>query len=483
MQPEQGQGDAPEAVDLLWEAFLAGHLDSSGAETLIQHLEKDAGELQRRRSDAGMHACLSHFLAAPEQNRPLVLSVQAQLAGKHPYVSTGRFKQAVMTTVKRKARQHRKRKHPIPWIRILIPAAAALAIIGILATLQFSHSESTGPAKLNSGTPAQPVREARLLVREGRVRLQEQTLGPAESVALPLDTKVRLEPQSVAVVTLSDGSSLELSAQAELTLQGSDHGPRVQLDRGVAQIEVTKQPVGDAFQIQTPFATATDLGTRFTVEAYDQICTISVSEGRVRVSNADAKNKPLDLAAGDELRADSSGLGALLRSDHSRILTPDTGHPKPYTDPIRNTAILGEKFRDLKLQRLTCFSPNTPDAVGYCGWEWPVTLAPDETYVEMWVRPRKVVPRADVQKIPTLVLLANLGTTEYRIGEVQLSSAEGEWVLLQGHLTGSAPVNWIKPGTDRLPLDPEKVLQIEIRNEQADLEFDHSGLILWRVNH
>jgi len=477
MQLENSKGMPPDRREYLWDRFLNGRLENSGAQELLDDLEKNPEDLDRRRADAALHAGLNFLLEPPERTRPLVLSVQARLKGARPGAPSRRFKGAVMESLKRKPRRHIERTTASSFRRV-VQAFAALVFIGVL--LVYALNRSPDRRATQDIPPQNSVSTASLQMTKGFVMVGGSSIGPSSPVPFPINTGAVLGADAQAILSLPDGSRLELSNNACFTLFDPQKGTRVSLKKGHAVVHASKQPDGTAFKLETPHATATVVGTRYTAQVFDSLSCVSVAEGVVEVSSSQATaHKPVQVKAGQEIRSAASGLGDLLRSENQRILEPSLGRKKQFTDSAQSSPLPGETFRGMALQRLSCVSSRMPDAIGYCGWEWPVKLVPGEDRVEMWIKPHKV-ELANQVGVPTLVLLANLGATEYRIGEIQVMPADHDWMLLTGRLDDNAPLNWVKTETMRLPLRVESVLSFELRGERGNFEFQHTGVVIWK---
>ena len=102
------------------------------------------------------------------------------------------------------------------------------------------------------------------------------------------------------VVSLGDGSRVELNTDTSIKAAVDDDRRAVWLDRGEAFFDVAKQP-GQAFVIYAGARTITVLGTKFSVRRSGRDVIVAVLEGRVRVEDAPASGTDSEatISAGD----------------------------------------------------------------------------------------------------------------------------------------------------------------------------------------
>jgi hypothetical protein len=132
----------------------------------------------------------------------------------------------------------------------------------------------------------------------------------------------------------------------------------------------------------------------------------------------------------------------------------------------------------MALRRWTYLRAGQKNQKGYSGVIWNGPFTPQENYFEVWVRPRWVKPEKAEFRVGKLAMNAQLGATEYRIGEVIMNPGSTDWVVLRGRLT-NARVHWQEEGMKEIPLRAELIQHIAIRTEIADMEFDYTGLMIW----
>jgi len=166
---------------------------------------------------------------------------------------------------------------------ILIGLGAAAALM--LAVLLFSQFLPETPGHANAPLSASIARIADLngsvtwIGDGGRVdespKVGDELTGGSLEV-LSLD--------SWAEVVFADGSSVWVSGPAGLTLSDGEAGKLIRLREGDLSLEVSPQPTGKPLRLITPSAEAVVLGTQFNVTANPASTSLTVNEGRVRVT-------------------------------------------------------------------------------------------------------------------------------------------------------------------------------------------------------
>jgi uncharacterized protein (TIGR03435 family) len=93
--------------------------------------------------------------------------------------------------------------------------------------------------------------------------------------------------------TLEDGSGVEMRAQSELSIERSDAGIRIRLEKGSVIVNAAKQEAGRHLYVQTKDVTVTVVGTVFLVNAAEEGSRVAVIEGEVRVQQQQGAEKKL----------------------------------------------------------------------------------------------------------------------------------------------------------------------------------------------
>lgn len=114
-----------------------------------------------------------------------------------------------------------------------------------------------------------------------------------------------------ATQILSDGSSIELDSDSAVDVALYRDRRTVRLLRGQAMFHVHAD-AARPFQVQTGTATATVLGTHFSVRHISSATQVSVAQGAVRVQGASGASAAV-LHAGDTITVTPQGMGALSK--------------------------------------------------------------------------------------------------------------------------------------------------------------------------
>lgn len=119
----------------------------------------------------------------------------------------------------------------------------------------------------------------------------------------------------VASVPMSDGSKVTLNTDSQIRIAVTDTERRVELQRGEAFFEVAKDP-GRPFVVTAGDKRVIAVGTAFSVRRNGNDVQVAITEGRVRIEDANERQpvkgafdeKLLTLAAGSVARATDDGV-------------------------------------------------------------------------------------------------------------------------------------------------------------------------------
>jgi RNA polymerase sigma factor (sigma-70 family) len=114
----------------------------------------------------------------------------------------------------------------------------------------------------------------------------------------------------VAAVPMADGSTVTLNTDSQVRIAMTGSERRVNLGRGEAFFEVTKDP-SRPFVVVAGDCKIVVLGTKFSVWREAGEVRVTVTEGRVRVESTDGgahQQPPEEVAAGDIARAGNAGV-------------------------------------------------------------------------------------------------------------------------------------------------------------------------------
>ena len=92
------------------------------------------------------------------------------------------------------------------------------------------------------------------------------------------------------ILTLSDGSRIELNTDTVLRVAQSDNGRKVWLDKGEAYFDI-KHDAAHPFVVEIGKHRVTDLGTKFVIRETGERVDVSLLEGRARIDAPDAEDK------------------------------------------------------------------------------------------------------------------------------------------------------------------------------------------------
>jgi hypothetical protein len=200
------------------------------------------------------------------------------------------------------------------WWRL---AAGALVAASVAVVVMFSVGSSTGVVAavadgLNTTSPKVDLR-------------------PGSQLSLSVNQE--------AQVAFKDGTRMDLGATSSVRLAGIDKaGARIELEKGSLSAEVTKQPKGSHFQVETSDALLTVLGTKFTAMRMPWGTRVEVTEGRVRTKRGIDGNE-VEIGAGSRVDVIA---GALTLQPIRPPLPPDAQVLEPTADSV----VVGGKYGD-----------------------------------------------------------------------------------------------------------------------------------------
>ncbi len=162
---------------------------------------------------------------------------------------------------------------------------------------------------------------------------------PSERVDMKTGSLLTLNVNQEAQVDFKDGTRMDLGATSAVRLSGIDKGgARISLESGSLSAEVTKQPQGSHFQVQTKEALLTVLGTKFTATKYPWGTRVEVTEGRVRTKR-ESDGKEVEVGAGSRVDV---GPGEMSL----RPLRPPLPEEALVLEPTADAVVVGGKYGD-----------------------------------------------------------------------------------------------------------------------------------------
>ena len=467
-------------IEELWERFLAGGLNEDEASKLYVWLDENPIQLHAYRKDARLSLALSNLLAPKSSAARLIESVQVRLQGKSAGHDSTRFKQRVMESLPVRRNVSRRagiRPKAVRPNYVLHAAMLGIALLGGVLFLISSQSSQ----KIAEPSKTTPLKEsvlpaaATLTTQSGTVLVDG--LAVTKVSELHSGNRIEVSAEGRARLTLRDGSNLDLKDNTALTLLESEHGARLRLERGPVAVNAAHQSAGEHLTLETLHANVIVVGTRYAVEAYSHQTRVNVYDGKVMVSSTSAQGPAQALNPSEELIADARGLGPVRSDKQRRLVNLADGSVEENGDPVDFKIQAAETFAGIPLARFRYDFPRH-NANNFGGIVWPVKLSPDEQNYEVWIRPRRVKPIDKTFPIAKVVMLAQLGNTEYLLGYAEVRPADKDWILLRGQIA-DAPVRWQMPGTPRIPLTPQAIEHIAIRTEIGEMEFDQTPIIIW----
>ncbi|MBE0480377.1 MAG: FecR domain-containing protein [Dehalococcoidia bacterium] len=192
-----------------------------------------------------------------------------------------------------------------PRILALPSVLALLLVIAIAGCLLVSFSLSATPALASQCT---------LTILSGRAEIQDSGSGSwgeaGDGVVLQAGSRVRTGPDSFALLTFFEGSTIRLEPDTDLQIQRLEsagaEGTVIALQQWLGKTwsrVVQMADPGSRYEIQTPSATALVRGTLFEIEVAETgLTVVRTIEGLVSVT---AQGEEVSVAAGHEVRVET----------------------------------------------------------------------------------------------------------------------------------------------------------------------------------
>lgn len=116
-------------------------------------------------------------------------------------------------------------------------------------------------------------------------------------------------------IVLADHSLVTLNTHTAVSIDFSSERRKVSLTEGEAYFEVARD-LSRPFIVETAYGVVQVTGTMFNVYAQEKRMTVTVSEGRVRVSpTGGAQGHTVELTAGQQVAGDGNGIGRIIETD------------------------------------------------------------------------------------------------------------------------------------------------------------------------
>lgn len=215
------------------------------------------------------------------------------------------------------------------WAPVAAVAAALLAAAVLVGTLSLPGS-------------AQPIAK----------RMNGKLIAPGDASSIGEGKLVRAEGAGSEVLELRDGSRVEMSAGAELSIDRASDGIRIDLAGGNIIVTAAKQHNGHLY-VKTRDCVVSVVGTVFSVNAEATGSRVAVIEGEVHVQHGDVSQT---LLPGQQVATNTEMKAVPLQSEigwsqdavaHVAMLqqaTAPAGPPAPATAPaaVANPDLVGE---------------------------------------------------------------------------------------------------------------------------------------------
>jgi transmembrane sensor len=168
-----------------------------------------------------------------------------------------------------------------------------------LSILRPQHGEASAPSKILSRTG----KAVAAIVGIALVAFA------AQSAFAPKQNVYASAVGDRKILTLSDGSRIELNTDTVLRVAQSDKGRKVWLDKGEAYFDI-KHDAAHPFVVEIGKHRVTDLGTKFVIRQAGERVDVSLLEGRARIDAPDAEdqNHSAILTPGDVAVATATSL-------------------------------------------------------------------------------------------------------------------------------------------------------------------------------
>jgi hypothetical protein len=317
-----------EAIDALWQRYLAGEQLTPGEEAaLADALRADpqlrAEFLRDEQTDGALNAlgrsaadgerfaqraldCLaaesdSVQFAARVQEK--VEAEQREQAGKPAVVegaASGTSKSIRPASSRRHRRVHRRREGGGYWGVLSLAACLAIAVVGYLLFTRPTAPDTTiptpTPVVATNEEPARPVSSVptAIAILEFAERSTSQDALPVIVRGGKVETAAkqellagdRLETRggTIRLKYFDEATTLELKAGAVVRLEMVLGAKLVRVEQGVVAASVAKQPEGKPMRFVSALAEATVLGTELSFQAAPDATWLEVQHGNVQLT-------------------------------------------------------------------------------------------------------------------------------------------------------------------------------------------------------
>jgi hypothetical protein len=255
----------------VWTRYLdGGALSTQEQSDLLAGLDEDAALRQVLLQDWSIDGVLRSRAHDAEAGRRFIAGISTVIVAQ---ADQGRFADRVRATIGRSA--HRTRRPPV---RAWRPVVLAASVCGAAIAAWLWHSGWAARSDL-------PV-------------IAQSHQSPRIGDTLHLDAHTELDWR--------DGTHAVTTSESTVTVEDAAAGKRLQLTSGGLHVMAAPQPASSPMAISSRFATATVVGTDFTVTVTRESAQLTVEHGSVRFGHGAAS----DLLVGSGARAVADAFGA-----------------------------------------------------------------------------------------------------------------------------------------------------------------------------
>ncbi len=231
------------------------------------------------------------------------------------------------------------------WLIVGFIMSAILVIIAAFYLLNLnSQTNSTDQQDPDTNQPTATL-SGEIALAEGNVQYQSDSswVAVTSGQSVKQGTAIKTGPDARAVINLDDGSAVRLDQSSEITLTALNNST-ITITQISGRAYHRVEPGQVTYQVNTPQATTTALGTIFSTSSNQSTDTVHVLESKVRVKPKamlkDLDNNQVEVATGKqafinptELKVDSIDQDSLKDDFYLWNSALDKGQPMPSATP------------------------------------------------------------------------------------------------------------------------------------------------------
>ena len=143
---------------------------------------------------------------------------------------------------------------------------------------------------------------------------------------------------------LTDGSRVTLNSDTALAVDLGQAGRHVRLFRGEAWFEVAPE-TGRPFVVETPSGSVRVTGTSFNVRLDEDLAIVSLTEGRVELTSAEAGTAKLSIKPGQQASLAAQGISEAVAFDRTAVTAWLRGQLVFYDTPLDKVVAELNRYR------------------------------------------------------------------------------------------------------------------------------------------